>query len=243
MNSPWRRQKDRFCLGTGKYVFSKCLDLCLIYHRPLQIYGQGSQMYDEIKTRKQLHSFSMNDLSRTQNRIYSANLLENQRSQKIEKKTPKYLELVIEDYEYGPESSVDDMDDDEVDIKIRRTSSDSDQDSGAFSCSPSPDYTTPDLLSPDLVMMASKELNTVHHNCTSKQDISCTGDQNIARVNSELLLSCLHEAGRTSVFTSYPSSGGGGDRRHSLLVSGINQRYHSIWQSQVTVNGHHVCQF
>ena len=204
----------------------------------------------------------MDDLSRTQNRTYSTNLIKKQTRQKMENKTLNYLELVREEYDYGPESSVDDMDDDEMNIKIRRTSTDSDQDSGAFSLSPSPDNTETDLVSPDTVLMANREMNTgifqhnIHNYCsdqdinyTSEQDLKYTSDQNISRINSPLLLSCLHEAGKTSMFTSYPSvgmvGGHGRDRRHSLLVTGINQghqRYHSIWTSKVTVNGHHVYQ-
>ena len=182
----------------------------------------------------------------------------------MENKTLNYLELVREEYDYGPESSVDDMDDDEMNIKIRRTSTDSDQDSGAFSLSPSPDNTETDLVSPDTVLMANREMNTgifqhnIHNYCsdqdinyTSEQDLKYTSDQNISRINSPLLLSCLHEAGKTSMFTSYPSSVGiigrhGGDRRQSLLVSGISrgqQKCHSTLSSKVTVNGHHVCQF
>ena len=217
----------------------------------------------------------MDDLSRTQNRTYSTNLIKKQTKQKMENKTLNYLELVREEYDYGPESSVDDMDDDEINIKIRRTSTDSDQDSGAFSLSPSPDNTESDLVSPDLVLMANREMNTgiFQHNYSSQQGVNYTSDQdinysrgkninytneqvnnytseqNINRVNSQLLLSCLHEARKTSMFTSYPSvgmvGGHGGDRRHSLLVTGINQgqqRYQSIWTSKVTVNGHHVYQ-
>jgi hypothetical protein len=112
----------------------------------------------------------------------------------------KPFKVNVGDFGFGPESCVDDEDIGSEINDINLNSSESDYDSGAFSRPSTPENCNlfePQfyLQSPPLVLSASKQLL----NACSERSLY----RPPSRVNSELLLSCLKEAGKSSMIPSF----------------------------------------